>query len=306
MVGAGDHAQVHRQWVMDALLRRVDPSRLAVGTCVEAKGSVPLGPLNARLTAHARPRPPTVDPTAQPLERPPQRTPTIDACTGRTPQKPLLLVDIDGVLSLFGFPPHAPPEGSLHFIDGIPHFLSSTATRHLLALVSLFELVWCSGWEEKADEHLPHLLGLPRGRPHLSFERKPASTGGRDQAGADRDAAVKADGGGAAGKSLRGHWKLAAIDAYAGKRALAWIDDCLDAACHAWAQARDAPTLLVQTSPEQGLTDREASQLRAWAQVAGGVQDTELATRTASETVASTPVAWGGTIWGREQAGHNP
>ncbi len=194
-----------------------------------------------------------MDRATQPLG-PPQRTPPIDARTGRAAQKPLLLVDIDGVLSLFGFPPHAPPEGSLHFVDGIPHLLSSTAARHLLALVSLFELVWCSGWEEKADEHLPHLLGLPRGLPHLSF----ACCEGTGDAGVS-----------AAGQSIHGHWKLAAIDAYAGERALAWIDDCIDGACHAWAQVRAAPTLLVQTSPEQGLTEREATQLRAWAQALG-------------------------------------
>jgi hypothetical protein len=152
------------------------------------------------------------------------------------------MVDIDGVLSLFGFPAHDPPEGCWHSIDGIPHFLSAAAARHLLALAPLFELVWCSGWEEKADEYLPSLLGLPRGLPHLSFERE---TG--------------------AGESMHGHWKLQAIDAHAQERPLAWIDDCIDDACHAWAAARSAPTLLVQTSAAQGLTDRGATQLRAWA-----------------------------------------
>ena len=166
------------------------------------------------------------------------------------PRKPVLMVDIDGVLSLFGFPPHTPPEGSLHFIDGIPHFLSATAARHLLALVSLFELVWCSGWEEKADEHLPHLLGLPRGPSNAV----PALRSGRRR------------GPRAAGKSRSTrHWKLAAIDAYAGVRPLAWIDDCLDGACHAWAAARSAPTLLVQTAPERGLTASEAQLLSDWA-----------------------------------------
>ncbi len=159
-----------------------------------------------------------------------------------TEGKPLLLVDIDGVLSLFGFPAHDPPEGLWHSIDGIPHFLSAAAARHLLALVSLFELVWCSGWEEKADEYLPFLLGLPRGLPHLCFER-----------------------GAVPGESLHGHWKLAAIDDYAGARPLAWVDDCLDEACHAWAQTRAAPTLLVPTSPALGITARETGQLRAWA-----------------------------------------
>jgi hypothetical protein len=195
-----------------------------------------------------------MDPAAQPFDRAPQRALPIEARAGRTAQKPLLFVDIDGVLSLFGFAPHAPPEGSLHFVDGIPHFLSSTAAGHLLALVSLFELVWCSGWEEKADEHLPHLLGLPRGLPHVNFERR-----------ADVNDAGGAGAMAAESKSPHGHWKLAAIDLYAGAHPLAWIDDCLDDACRAWAAAREAPTLLVQTSPEQGLTEREAAQLRSWA-----------------------------------------
>ena len=51
-----------------------------------------------------------------------------------------------------------------HSIDGIPHFLSATAAAHLLELAEHFELVWASGWEEKANEHLPHLLG-PARRP---------------------------------------------------------------------------------------------------------------------------------------------
>jgi HAD domain in Swiss Army Knife RNA repair proteins len=184
--------------------------------------------------------------------------PPLDTRADRPMRKPLLMVDIDGVLSLFGFPPGDPPEGSLHFIEGIPHFLSAAAARHLLALVSLFELVWCSGWEEKADEHLPHLLGLPRGLPHLSFGRQ---VGASDPADTRTSAAERS--------SLHGHWKLAAIDAYAGARPLAWIYDCLDEACRAWAHRRRAPTLLVRTSPEVGLTAREAAELRAWALAQG-------------------------------------
>ena len=53
-------------------------------------------------------------------------------------------------------------------MDGVIHFLSSDAGIHLLALARRFDLVWCSGWEEKADEHLPHALALPRGLPFLS------------------------------------------------------------------------------------------------------------------------------------------
>jgi hypothetical protein len=153
--------------------------------------------------------------------------------------KPLLLVDIDGVISLFGGAQLASKDGSFHSIDGMFHFLSSTAAAHLLALEEQFELVWCSGWEEKANEHLPHLLGLPPALPYLRFER-------------------------AVGRA-NAHWKLAAIDEFAGERALAWIDDALNEACHQWADARTAPTLLVETAPEHGLTDGEAELLMSWA-----------------------------------------
>ena len=155
------------------------------------------------------------------------------------------MVDIDGVISLFGAVSldgrgtGSAREGSLHSIEGTPHFLSSAAAAHLLELAPLFDLVWASGWEEKAGEHLPRLLGLPRDIPHLSFER-----------GVGRSNA---------------HWKLDAIDSFAGGRPLAWIDDALNDACREWARARAAPTLLVQTEPELGLTGRETDVLARWA-----------------------------------------
>jgi hypothetical protein len=157
------------------------------------------------------------------------------------------MVDIDGVISLFGASARVDRrtgeetvEGSFHSVEGIPHFLSSTAAAHLLGLGDQFELVWASGWEERADEHLPHLLGLPKGLPFLRFSRSV----GRSNA----------------------HWKLEAIEAHAAGRALAWIDDALDERCQTWARERAAPTLLVQTEPERGLTLREVQLLRDWAQ----------------------------------------
>src|ERR1035441_2298514 len=167
------------------------------------------------------------------------------AMAGRAEEKPLLMVDIDGVISLFGA--HAgdgavrgAADGAFHSIEGIPHFLSATAAAHLLALAADFQLVGASGWEEKADEHLPHLLELPRGLPFLRFSR-------------------------AVGRS-NAHWKLDAIGTFADGRPLAWIDDAFNPACHQWAHERQAPTLLVQTEPEHGLTTREAQLLARWAQ----------------------------------------
>jgi hypothetical protein len=153
---------------------------------------------------------------------------------------PVLFVDIDGVISLWDFDTNARPEGDFHNVEGVLHFLSAGAGDHLLALSERFELVWASGWEDKANEHLPRALALPRELPFLSFERTPGAG--------------------------HAHWKLAAIEAYAGpERPLAWIDDCHDDASHAWAARRRGPTLLVATMPATGLTDDHVAQLLAWA-----------------------------------------
>jgi hypothetical protein len=155
--------------------------------------------------------------------------------------RPLVLIDIDGVISLFGFDAAQPPPGRFLLVDGIPHFLSAGAAELLGGLDDDFELVWCSGWEDKADEYLPFALGLPAGLRHLTFD-EPASR-----------AEVR-------------HWKLAAIDGYAGPdRPLAWIDDQFDASCHRWARARPAPTELVATDPAVGLTAEHIARVRAWA-----------------------------------------
>jgi hypothetical protein len=153
---------------------------------------------------------------------------------------PLLLVDVDGVISLFGFDPAAPPAGTFEMVDGIAHFLSATAGEHLRSLSAEFELVWCTGWEEKANDYLPRALGLPASLPYLTFDRDV----GRANA----------------------HWKLGAIDDYAGPhRAVAWVDDAHDDACRGWRDIREGPTLLVGTEPAIGLTRAHASKLRTWA-----------------------------------------
>jgi hypothetical protein len=153
---------------------------------------------------------------------------------------PLLLVDVDGVISLYRGDPAEPERFLAILLDGIPHFLSRAAAAELRGLAGEFECAWCTGWEERADEHLPTLLDLPRGWPHVPFERleRPAEA----------------------------HWKLAGIDAFADPaRPLAWIDDAHDDACRAWAAARPGPTLLLGTDPRVGLTAAHARTLRAWA-----------------------------------------
>jgi hypothetical protein len=147
--------------------------------------------------------------------------------------RPLLLVDVDGVLSVYG----GATDGLIAtLVDGIPHWLSPRAAGALAQLTEAFECVWCTGWKDRADHYLPHLLGLPRGWPYISFPKGEAK-----------------------------HWKLPGIDAYAGpERPLAWIDDAHDAACHEWAQRRTGPTLLVSVEPAVGLLPEHADVLREW------------------------------------------
>ena len=111
----------------------------------------------------------------------------------------------------------------------------------LTRLAARFECVWCTGWEDRAPEHLPHLLGLDLPPfPHLSFAGSAAASGR--------------------------HWKLDAIDAHVGPdRPAAWIDDGHDDRTRGWAAARPGPTLLVATDPAEGLTGAHARALEDWA-----------------------------------------
>ena len=58
-------------------------------------------------------------------------------------------------------------------VDGVPHFLSRRAAAQLERLAAEFECVWCTGWKERSEEHLPRLLGLPGGWAHVRFSEFP-------------------------------------------------------------------------------------------------------------------------------------
>ena len=155
-------------------------------------------------------------------------------------RKPVLAVDVDGVISLFGFDgPIDEVPGRFHLIDGVTHCISDGVGDRLNRLTDAYELVWATGWEERANDHLPLMLGMATDLPVLTF-------GGRARFGT-------------------AHWKLEALDEYAGGRALAWVDDSLDESCHAWASSRSAPTLLVPTESQIGLTDAQVDVMLDWA-----------------------------------------
>ena len=143
------------------------------------------------------------------------------------------------MISIFGFDgPLDEVEGRFHLIDGMAHCISDRAGPELRRLSEVYELIWATGWEDRANDHLPLILGLPGALPCLRFD-------GRARFGT-------------------AHWKLEALDRYSGDRALAWIDDSLDHSCHEWAAARRAPTLLMPTESHIGITDEHTEKLLAW------------------------------------------
>lgn len=165
---------------------------------------------------------------------------------------PILAVDIDGVISLFGFEETpAGPGFRFELIDGTPHVISVAAGERLQRLGERFELVWATGWQDRANDHLPTIIGIGP-LAVIEFDRP----GGKDLAapGDVRDTAA--------------HWKLAAIDAWTPERPMAWIDDTFDQTCFDWAAEREAagvPTLLVPTEPELGLEEAQVAALEIWA-----------------------------------------
>lgn len=159
----------------------------------------------------------------------------------RSVAKPLLFVDVDGVLSIYGFDPdRAAGEGSWQMVDGIIHVIAHGSGERLIKLAEHFELVWATGWGERANDFLISLLGLGGRLPVIEFEVRPSTDGS-------------------------GHWKLDGLSNFEPDMPAAWIDDGHNDACHEWASRRSAPTLLITTDPAKGLLDSHVEQLLVWA-----------------------------------------
>ncbi|MDT0266441.1 hypothetical protein RM844_09040 [Streptomyces sp. DSM 44915] len=150
---------------------------------------------------------------------------------------PLLLLDVDGVLN---------PYAAEHCPDGYreyPFFPDEDPPIRLCAehggwladLGQLFELAWATGWEDEANVYLAPALGLPQ-LPVVRFPPVPFPPAA----------------------------KVPAIDAFAGDRPAAWVDDVHPPEAWAWQRGRSAPTLLVTADPAGGLTRAMVDRLVAW------------------------------------------
>lgn len=154
-------------------------------------------------------------------------------------EKPLLFIDVDGVLSVYGFAGGDADPRDLHLVDGIPHHIPAVMGSRVKRLLAGYESLWATGWGDRANDHLVHILGLSGELEVVEFATRPSTDGS-------------------------GHWKLIELTQRAGQRAAAWIDDGHNDACEQWAASRPAPTLLVSTDPHVGLTDEHVEQLIAW------------------------------------------
>jgi hypothetical protein len=158
-------------------------------------------------------------------------------------KKPLLLLDVDGVLCPFGIDPDCPPEGyALTEIGGVPLWLSKGNVAYLKDLRNYYELAWATMWEDSANELLSPWHNL-NNLPYVPFTEYLTS---------DK-------------YTWREHYKLGAIKEFVGSRPCVWVDDDIDESVLRWASEREEPTLAVPVLPNFGLDEQIVEELRQFA-----------------------------------------
>lgn len=159
--------------------------------------------------------------------------------------KPLLLLDVDGVLCPIGPGPDEPMRTVT--VDEFPITFSAKLPSRLADLNERFALIWATSWEDDANWSLASVLGLPE-LPLIRFAGSSARPGQT--------------------------WKLPAVRRFVGDRPLAWVDDELGADAHVWARRRAIPTLLLDVNPAWGLADAHVDALVTFAdRLAAGRDD---------------------------------
>jgi hypothetical protein len=155
--------------------------------------------------------------------------------------RPLLFVDVDGVLNPYG--PDSPPGFVDHelFPSAKPIRVSASHGEWLHELSIPYELVWGSWWNDSGKALLATVLDLPRFHGAV---RVPSDLSDPD-------------------------WKVPGVAELAGTRPLAWLDDMFTPDAWTWAERRPQPTLLIPVDPDLGLDRDHVDRLLEWAFVLG-------------------------------------
>ena len=159
-----------------------------------------------------------------------------------TSNRPLLFVDVDGVLNPYAAA--ACPDGYVehHLFPGQePVRLCAGHGPWFHELAGTFELVWGTGWNIADRRLLVDLLDLP------AIGQGLVMTG-----------------------PFHPRDKVPVIATLAAGRALAWMDDLLGPEAESWAVTRSEPTLLVPVDPWTGLERTHVDNLLAWAETVAG------------------------------------
>lgn len=152
--------------------------------------------------------------------------------------RPLLLVDVDGVLN--PWLADGCPDGYnvYRFFPGERVLLSPGHGKLLTLLTPAYELVWATAWEHRANRLICPVLSMPE-LPVIEFPLD--------------------------GRDLYFRKLPAVVDAV-GSRPCAWIDDAHEPDHYAWAAARGVPTLIIDIDPAEGLTSDVVAILADWAE----------------------------------------
>ena len=161
--------------------------------------------------------------------------------------RPLLLIDVDGVLNPFDMDHDLAPELGFELYRITVHdgrcfsvLLNPIHGAWLNELAADFDLVWATTWGHEANELIGPKIGLPA-LPVIEPVR-------------------------------RGLYRIEKFDParkFVRGRPFAWIDDNFEYGVHDWAARRNRagwPALLVRPNPEVGLTEAHIQTLREFAE----------------------------------------